>query len=95
MWLMAIHAPVTQILLAVRLYAFLGSPFGICVGVLMPKYAILQLVKLSLVLFFGEPRLLVKFVLSVVPSFKGTSLLSGNSHRLISGPLQMFLPATL
>lgn len=53
MWLMASHVPVTQILLAVRLYAFLGSRFGICVGVLMPKYTILQLVKLSLVLFWG------------------------------------------
>lgn len=53
MWLMASHVPVTQILLAVHLYTFLGSPFGICVGVLMPKYTILQLVKLSLVLFWG------------------------------------------
>lgn len=74
MWLATSHIPVTQVRLAVHLYAFLGSPFGIFVGVFISKYNHTVTGKTEFDFIFEEPCLLVKFILNVVPCFKGTYL---------------------
>lgn len=74
MWPTTSQVPVIQVLLTVHLYAFLRSSFGIFVGVFISKYNHTATSKTEFGFMFEEACLLVKFILIVVPCFKGTFL---------------------